>query len=126
MPRKTSAQLDREIDAALANVTRRGPNRRAHAKFKGAVTDTTDQLLAFLAEHGFVGARANPRSLRVGDDIVFVKERSDDSGSVEITLSHPPKGGRAQTYHQRFSARSRALTELKRAAELAARFAKKA
>lgn len=96
----------------------------SHARIKGPAADTTDALLPYLAEHGFVGSRGNPRAIRVAGDMVFVKERTDSGGNVEVTLSHPPKGGRAQTYHQRLGSRPRALTELQRIVQQHERFEK--
>jgi hypothetical protein len=114
------AEIDaRQRSAKIGAHARIATARSAHARLKRPATNTTEGLRAYLAEHGF--ASRDTGAVRIGNETVFVKERTDADGNVEVTLSHPPKGGRAQTYHQRLGSRDRALKELRYLAELKAK-----
>lgn len=117
MPRKTPAQLDREIAEALS--------RPAHAttKTEGPAVDTTAAFVEFLANNGIErgGRGAAIGAIRLFNSTAFVKERTFPDGSVEIAVSHPSSRG---TSRQRFRSRDRALADLRRQTELNQRFAR--
>lgn len=74
---------------------------------------TTRDLIAYLLTLGFVvrdtGAVRITDAATGASCVVFVTM----SPSKVITLAHPPKGGRAQTYRQRFRSIDRAVAQLR-------------
>lgn len=97
-----------------------------HARVKGPTTDTTAQFVEYLEANGIEIPRSRASVRIIGHQTASVRERTDAAGNVEITISHPPTGGRAQTYHQRFTSRERALKDLKQQIENEQRWARSA
>jgi len=111
--RKSPAQMDREIRHVLS--------RSAHAKLKGPAENTTASLVEYLVANGIErgGRGAALGAMHVGPkNTVFVSERTDPLGNVEITFKHQSSSG---TSYQRFTSRERALADLRRQVELAQR-----
>ena len=111
--RKSHAELDRDIREVLA--------RPRHASIKGPAENTTAAFVEFLAANGIErgGRGAALGAIRLGGSTVFVSERTDGAGNVEIIVKHQQNWG---TSRQRFSSRDRALADLRRQIEVSQRF----
>lgn len=69
----------------------------------------TADLLDFLANNGVTVSNHGTGAIRLPNgDVAHVWERLTDKGT-KITVKHGPKGGRAQSYYQNFTDRTRAL-----------------
>lgn len=66
---------------------------------------TETDILSFLAANGVQVSYQSTGAIRLPNgDTAFVTEKDG-----KITIKHPPRGGRAQTYYQKFTSRERAL-----------------
>ncbi len=69
------------------------------------MNDSTKGLLNYLVINGVQASQTSTGAIRLPNgDVAFVSEKDG-----KIVIAHPPKGGRAQTYYQRFTSRERAL-----------------
>jgi len=73
------------------------------------MNDATD-ILDYLAANGFVIGYRDTGAIRLPNGrTAFVRERVTNRGVTQIVIDHPPHGGRAGFYTQRFTSRERAL-----------------
>lgn len=71
--------------------------------------NTTADLLTYLGANGISIRNDSTGAIQLPNgDTAFVWERTKD-GQQKVTVKHPPKGGRAQSYYQTFTSRERAL-----------------
>jgi hypothetical protein len=71
-------------------------------------------IIEYLESEGVTIRMASTGAIALPNgDLAFVRERVTSHGKLQIVLTHPPKGGRAGYYDQRFSSRERVLREIR-------------